>query len=330
MGLLIDGEWRPDRSMPSEDTAADAFERMPTTFRDRIASDGTHPPASNRYHLYISRACPWAHRTAIVRELNGFTDTISMDIVDPIRFEDGWRFSPAKPDCTDDRIHGADYLRELYQRADPTVTGKVSVPVLWDPKEDTIVNNESADIIQLLDQELAEYATHDITLFPDDLPVVDTIETIYEPINNGVYRTGFARAQSAYDEAVSALFEALDHWNDVLATQRYLCGERLTAADICLFTTLYRFDEIYHTHFMCNKRRLVDYEHLWGHTREIYQLPGVAKTCNMDHCKQHYYRTHTETNPSGIVATGPGPDFTAPHERDRLDGAPPAVLIEAD
>lgn len=328
MGLMIDGEWRPDRAMPSEDTEAEAFERMPTTFRNRL--DAEHPPAPDRYHLYIARPCPWAHRTAIVRRLKGLEDIVSMDVLDPIRFEDGWEFSPEKPGCTPDTVNGENYLRALYRRADPQYTGKVSVPVLWDREAETIVNNESADVIEILDRDLDDLATRDVTLFPADLPVAETIEELYAPINDGVYRAGFARSQAAYDAAVTALFDALDDWNDLLAEQRYLCGDRLTAADICLFTTMYRFDEVYHTHFMCNRKRLIDYEHLWGHTREMYQLPGVAETCHMDHCKQHYYRTHTDTNPSGVIAIGPDPDFESPHDRAHLPGEPPQVLLEAN
>ncbi len=328
MGMMIEGEWFPDRESIST-TDDGAFDREPTGFRDRIEPDGPHPPGDGRYHLYISRACPWAHRTAIVRALKGLEDAVSMDIVDPVRIDDGWEFSPEKADCTPDRIHGADYLREIYRAADPGYTGRVSVPVLWDRKAETIVNNESSEIIEILDRGLEAYAARDIELFPEHLPVAQRIDEIYEPINNGVYRAGFAQAQEPYEAAVQDLFDALSHWNDVLADQRYVCGDRLTAADVCLFTTLYRFDEVYHTHFKCNRRRITDYEHLWGHTREIYQLRGVRETCNMDHCKVHYYTTHTDLNPKRIVPIGPDPDFAGPHERDHLSGDPPGALVEA-
>ncbi len=326
---MIDGEWHPDRESVST-TEDGAFDREPTSFHDRVEPNGPHPPAADRYHLYVSRACPWAHRTAIVRALKGLDDAISMDIVDPVRIDDGWEFTPEKDDCTPDRVNDADYLREVYRAAAPGFTGRVTVPVLWDREAGTIVNNESSEIIEILDQGFDAYATRDIELFPEELPVAERIDEIYEPINNGVYRAGFAQAQEPYERAVAGLFDALDHWNDVLAEQRYVCGERLTGADVCLFTTMYRFDEVYHTHFKCNRRRITDYEHLWGHTREIYQLPGVPDTCNMAHCKVHYYTTHTDINPSGIVPVGPDPDFATPHGRERLPGRPPRALAEAD
>lgn len=325
MGLMVDGEWQPDReSLNRRDNGS--FDRQPTSFRDGIDADGPHPPAADRYHLYIARACPWAHRTTIVRALRGLEDVISVDIVDPVRIDDGWEFSPEKDDCTPDTVNGSEYLRDVYRLADSGYTGRVSVPVLWDREAETIVNNESSEIIQLFDEAFDEFATRDVTLYPDDLPVNETIEDIYEPINNGVYKAGFARSQEPYDVAVEELFDALDYWDDVLSEQRYLCGEHLTAADVCLFTTMYRFDEIYHTHFKCNRRHITDYEHLWGHTRELYQLPGVARTCNMEHCKIHYYRSHTDLNPSQIVPIGPSPAFTAPHDRGRLPGDPPPAL----
>lgn len=327
MGLLIDGEWEPDReSISTEDGA---FERDETTFRERIGPDGPHEPAEDRYHLYIARACPWAHRTTVVRALKGLEGTISVDIVDPVRIDDGWEFSPEKSGCTPDTVNNTEYLREVYRLADDSYTGRVSVPVLWDRAEETIVNNESSEIIEILDEGFEAYAGNDISLFPDDIPVAETIDELYESINNGVYKAGFSTAQEPYEEAVSELFDALGEWNDTLAEQRYVCGERLTAADVCLFTTLYRFDEIYHTHFKCNHRRITDYEHLWGHTREMSQLPGVASTCNMDHCKTHYYMSHEHLNPNQIVPVGPAPDFNAPPERDHLSGEPPEPLLRA-
>ena len=325
MGVMIDGEWQPEVDQPTDETSG-AFERAASQFRDAVTHDGPFVPEVGRYHLYISRACPWAHRTMIVRTLLGLESTITVDIVDPIRINDGWAFSPPQADCTADTVNGTDYLRDVYRRADPMYTGRVTVPVLWDRERETIVNNESSEIIRMFDDAFTAFAERELTVYPDDLPVEDTIDAIYEPINNGVYRAGFAETQSAYDEAVTDLFSALDDWNEALARQRYLCGDRLTAADICMFTTMYRFDEIYHTHFKCNRRRLTDYDHLWGHTREMYQLHGVSATCNMDHCKRHYYRSHTDLNPSGIVPIGPGPDFLYPAGRDHLDGGPPAGL----
>lgn len=325
MGVMIDGDWHPDRDQ-AVDSETGEFLRTPTTFRDTPSFSADSPPATDRYHLYISRACPWAHRTMLVRALKGLETAISVDIVDPVRIDDGWEFSPEIADCTADSIHGSTYLREVYRAADASYTGRVTVPVLWDRETETIVNNESSDIIQIFDDAFDPIATNDITLFPDDLPVEETIEAIYEPINNGVYRSGFAKSQSAYDEAVDALFTALEEWNDRLASQRYLCGDRLTAADLCLFVTLYRFDEVYHTHFKCNQALITEFDHLWGHTREIYQLPGVASTCNMAHVKDHYYRSHTDINPVQLVPVGPSPAFEQPHDRDSLTGDPPDAL----
>lgn len=327
MGILIDGEWHPDRDRLTDEESGE-FDRPDSSFRDRLDPEAP-PPEPGRYHLYISRACPWAHRTMVIRALKGLEEAITVDIVDPVRIDEGWEFSPEKPDCTADTVNGSSYLREVYTRADPEYTGRVTVPVLWDRQAETIVNNESSEIIEILDRSFDDTARRDIELFPDDLPVAETIEEIYHPINNGVYRAGFADDQSAYEEAATELFAALEHWDHVLADQRYLCGDRLTAADVCLFTTLYRFDEIYHTHFKCNRARVVDYPNLWGHTREVYQLPGVAATCNMAHCKQHYYRSHTDLNPKQLVPIGPEPAFSAPHEREALGGGPPRALIEA-
>lgn len=325
MGVMIDGEWNPDRdSLVDEETGE--FVRTASTFRETLEPDGPHPPAPDRYHLYISRACPWAHRTMLVRAILGLEETVSVDIVDPVRINDGWAFTPDKPDCTSDTVTGATYLRDVYAHADPDYSGRVTVPVLYDTVADTIVNNESSEIIRILNDGLGAHASRDIDLFPSDLPVEETIDEIYEPINNGVYKAGFATAQEPYDEAVDALFSALEYWDDVLSERRYVCGDRLTAADLCLFPTLFRFDEVYHTHFKCNRARIVDYPNVWGHTREIYQLPGVAATCNMDHCKAHYYRSHRNINPTGIVPSGPNPDFEAPHDREHLPGQVPAEL----
>ena len=327
MGVMIDGRWDPERDQLT-DADTGEFVRAETTFRGRVESDGPHPPTAGRYHLYISRACPWAHRTTVVRAVKGLHDAISVDVVDPVRENDGWRFSPDLDDCTPDTVNGHTFLREVYRDADPAYTGRVTVPVLWDREAETIVNNESSEIIEIFDRDLEAVAGRDVTLVPEDMveTVRGTIEDIYAPINNGVYKCGFAEQQGPYDEAVDRLFDALVHWDDVLAAQRYLCGDRLTTADICLFTTLYRFDEVYHTHFKCNHRRIVDFEHLWGHTREIYQLPGVAETCNMAHCKEHYYRSHTDINPKRLVPKGPQPTFEAPHGRDHLSGEPPVAL----
>jgi putative glutathione S-transferase len=330
MNMLVDGEWRTDAYQTTNEDGE--FERGTTSFRDRIEDDpdARFQPEAGRYHLYVCNACPWAHRTLLVRALKGLEDAISVDYVDPFRGDDGWQFTPEKAGCTEDTENGSDYLREVYQAADPDMTGRVTVPVLWDKQEETIVNNESEEILRMLDTEFDDVAERDVDLYPEGYreEVDRIIEAIYEPINNGVYRTGFADSQEAYDEAVEELFDALDHWDEVLADQRYLAGDRLTEADICMFTTLVRFDEVYHTHFMCNHRLIEQYDNLWPYLRDVYQTPGVAETVNMDHIKEHYYTTHPDVSPKRIVPKGPDPDFEAPHDRDELPGEPPAALFE--
>jgi putative glutathione S-transferase len=323
MGMLIDGEWRKKGWETDEEGA---FQRSETTFRDRITADGSSgcPAAGDRYHLYVSYACPCAHRTLIMRALKGLEEAISVSVVDPFMGEEGWAFSDA-PGASPDPFYDADYLREIYQRADADYTGRVTVPVLWDTRDETIVNNESAEIIRMFDTEFEEFASNDVDLYPEGYrdDVDEAIEAIYQPINNGVYRAGFAETQEAYESAIDDLFGALDYWDGVLDDQRFLCGDRMTEADICMFTTLFRFDAVYHTHFKCNVARIVDYPNLWGHAREIYQLPGVAETCNLEHVTRHYYRSHESVNPKRIVARGPRLDWDAPHGRDRLPGEPP-------
>ncbi|MFB6111164.1 MAG: glutathione S-transferase family protein [Halobacteriaceae archaeon] len=329
MGRLIDGEWHTDDELVKRDDDGE-FDREATSFRDAVRDDpdARFQPETGRYHLYVSYACPWAHRTLLTRALMGLEEDISISVVDPHRIDQGWEFDPQKDGCTTDPIHGADYLREVYVAAEPEYTGRVTVPVLWDRREETIVNNESEEIIKQLATAFQSLGDRDVDLYPAAKrdAIDDVIADIYPSINNGVYRAGFAGSQAAYDEAVSELFDALDRYDATLAEQRYLVGERLTLADICMFTTLYRFDEVYHTHFKCNRSEITDYDHLWGYLRELYQLPGVAGTCRMDHVKEHYYRSHEELNPSGIVPTGPNPDFTAPHDRKALAGGPPAAL----
>ncbi|MFP8957388.1 glutathione S-transferase family protein [Natrialbaceae archaeon A-CW3] len=332
MNMLVDGEWRTDAFETTNEEGS--FERQTTPFRDRIrdAPDARFQPEAGRYHLYVSYACPWAHRTLLVRALRGLEDTISVSVVDPYRGDDGWQFTPEKEGCTVDHVHDADYLRELYVRADPDATCRVTVPVLWDTKAETIVNNESAEIIRMLDTAFDDLATRDVDLYPEGYrETVDRIiEEIYEPINNGVYRAGFATKQEPYDEAVTELFEALEHWDEVLADQRYLAGDRLTEADVCLFTTLVRFDQVYHTHFMCNVQFIRKFDHLWPYLRDLYQTPGVAETVDMSHIKEHYYTTHPDVNPHRIVAQGPNLDFEAPHDRGELPGEPPISSATAD
>ena len=339
MNQLVDGEWRTDTSEATDEEGA--FQRGETSFRSWIAGsdvpdhvdaepDERFQPEAGRYHLYVSYACPWAHRTLLARSLLGLEDAIGISVVDPWRGEDGWQFSPEKEGCTPDHLHGSDYLRELYVAADPDATCRVTVPVLWDTKEDTVVNNESREILRMLSTAFDEFG-NDVSLLPDDdAPegadrdrVDEVITEIYEPVNNGVYRAGFATSQAAYDDAIDELFDALDRWNDHLADRRYLVGDSLTEADICLFTTLVRFDQVYHTHFMCNRKFIHQYEHLWPYLRDLYTTEGIGETVNMAHIKEHYYTTHPEVTPTGIIARGPDLDWDAPHDRDRLTGSPP-------
>jgi putative glutathione S-transferase len=345
MNKLVDGEWRTDAYETTNEDGE--FERQETTFRDRIEDDpdAQFPAEAGRYHLYVSYACPWAHRTLLVRALKGLEDAITVDVVDPYRDEGGWQFTPEKAGCTADSINGFDYLREAYVAADPDATCRVTVPVLWDKKQGTIVNNESEEILRMLDTEMHGVAAseasggssdssdgvagRDVDLYPEGYQdeIDEIIDEIYEPINNGVYRAGFASSQSAYDEAVEELFAALDHWDSVLGDQRYLAGDRLTEADICMFTTLVRFDQVYHTHFMCNRQHIHEYDNLWPYLRDLYQTPSVAETVNMDHITEHYYTTHPDVNPSGIIAAGPDIDFEADHDRDEMGGSPPEDLL---
>jgi putative glutathione S-transferase len=317
LGLLIDGKWVSERDQ--EDTQG-RFVRPSTTFRNWITADGSSgfKAEPDRYHLYVSLACPWAHRTLIMRQLKGLTDAISISIVDPVIDQNSWEFSD-RAGCIPDFVNHARYLWEIYVKAQPGYSGRVTVPVLWDKQTSAIVNNESREIIRMLDTEFGAIATDAINLYPQDLQqrIDQTIDAIYQPINNGVYRAGFATQQSAYDEAVTELFEYLDHWEGVLGQQRYLCGDRLTEADICMFTTLFRFDAVYYGHFKCNLRRIVDYPNLWGYLRDLYQHPAIKATCNLEQIKQHYYRSHPKVNPTRIVPKGPIIDFETEHGRDR-------------
>ncbi|MDY6779802.1 MAG: glutathione S-transferase family protein [Halobacteria archaeon] len=314
MNMLVDGEWRTDAYEATNEEGE--FVRETTSFRDWIGDE--YPVEEDRYHLYISRACPWAHRTAMTRRLRGLEDAVSLSLVEPVRYDDGWEFSNDYPDP----LYGEDYLRDLYVRADSDYTGRVTVPVLWDKKEETIVNNESREIMRMLDTRTQELG-NDSTLLPSGYEdeVDRVIDEIYEPINNGVYRAGFAESQEAYDEAVNELFEALDTWDELLGNQRYLVGEPLTEADLAMFATLVRFDHVYHTHFKCNRRAVHEYENLWGYTKDLYQTHGIAETVNIDHIVRHYYVSHGDVNPRRLVPTGPEIDFDAEHDRDRLEGS---------
>ncbi len=327
MGFMLNGEWK-DKDYTT--TEKGEFKRDETTFRNWIldSEEAKFKPEAGRYHLYISWACPWASRAVIMRELKGLQDVVGLSVVDPYMGEEGWWFSD-NPGCIGDPVIDADYLREIYLLADPEFTGRVTVPVLFDKKENTIVNNESKEVMRIFDTEFDDFADREVTFYPEDYheEIDETIEKIYQPVNNGVYRAGFADTQQAYDKAVGELFAALDYWEEVLSERRYLCGPRLTEADWCMFTTLYRFDAVYYLHFKCNLRRLIDYPNLQNYLLELYQLPGISEVCNMNHVKQHYYRSHPFLNPKQIVPAGPELDFDAPHDRTRLSGGPPEEIF---
>jgi glutathionyl-hydroquinone reductase len=318
MGRMVSGKWT---TQWYDADAEGRFCREQTRFHDRISHDGStaFPAEAGRYHLYVSLACPWAHRTLIARKLKQLEAAIDVSVVDPFMGDDGWWFSDA-PGARPDTVNGARFLWQVYAKAKPGYTGRVTVPVLWDKHTGSIVNNESRQILRMLDREFDAFGDASVTLCPEPLrAAIDReLDALYEPVNNGVYRAGFASTQQAYDEAVTELFAALDGYERRLSRQRYLIGPELTEADICLFTTLFRFDLVYHYHFKCNLRRLRDYENLWGFVRDVYQLPGVSETCNLDHIKQHYFRSHPHINPTRIVPKGPSIDFDQPHSRARL------------
>ncbi len=326
MGLLVDGVWK-DRDEKTD--TAGHFVRQTTKFRNWITPDGSPGPSGEggfaampeRYHLYVSLACPWAHRTIIFRKLKRLEDVISMSVVAFHLGDEGWTFD-ASQGSTGDAISGRNKLSEVYLLAQPRYTGRVSVPVLWDKERRTIVNNESAEIIRMLNAAFGAFSSADTDYYPVDLrDEIDRINAlVYAAINNGVYRSGFATTQEAYEQAVRTLFGALDEVEARLSNQRYLVGDRPTEADWRLFTTLVRFDAVYHGHFKCNLRRIVDYPNLWNYLRDLYQVAGVAETVSMEHIKRHYYGSHRHINPTGIVPLGPELDFSAPHGRARLAG----------
>jgi len=322
MGHLRDGRWIADLEQPTN--AAGEFVRTRAKFRNWIRADGStrYAVEPSRYHLYAAHACPWAHRALIARSLLGMQDAISLSIVHPLMLEDGWVFRDEEG-LVPDPIFGAQALWEIYVKADPKCTGKATVPVLFDRKTGTIVSNQSREILRMFTTELAALHTNDRELCPEHLRtrIDETISAIYRPINNGVYRAGFAANQEAHERAVRELFLALDHWEHVLAHQRFTCGDTLTEADICLFTTLFRFDLVYATHFKCNIRRLAEYPNLFGFVRDVYQTPGVAQTCDPARIKLHYFGSHRFLNPRGIVPLGFHIDYDAPHERARIGRA---------
>jgi putative glutathione S-transferase len=330
MGLLINGEWHD--SWYDTSKTGGRFVRTDTAFRNWVtptgepglSGSGGFKAEPGRYHLYVSLACPWAHRTLIFRKLKRLEQVISTSVVDPVMGSNGWSFTAPDgslfPGSTSDSVNGARYLYEVYRLARPDYTGRVTVPVLWDKHRNTIVNNESAEIIRMLNSAFDEWGSREVNFLPAGLRTrVDEINAyVYDNVNNGVYKCGFATAQAAYETAFDALFAALDRIETQLANQRYLAGNELTEADWRVFTTLVRFDSVYYSHFKCNLRRLVDYPNLWNYTRELYQKPGVAETVNLVHIKRHYYVSHKTINPTGIVPKGPLLDFAAAHDRARL------------
>lgn len=324
MGLLIDGVWH-DRWYDTQKSGG-RFVREDSIFHNWVTSDGSSgfKAEPNRYHLYISYACPWASRTLIFRKLKRLENVISISVLHWHMGENGWEFREG-PGCTPDHANGASRLYEVYLKAKPDYTGRVTVPVLWDKHQKTIVNNESAEIIRMFNRAFDAWGDDSVDFYPQELRTeIDAInETIYHNVNNGVYRAGFATSQQAYEEAFDALFATLDELESRLSRKRYLVGNRITEADWRLFTTMVRFDPVYYGHFKCNKRRLVDYPDLWSYTRELYQVRGVAETVNLHHIKAHYYGSHKSLNPTGIVPKGPEVDCTAPHDRERLSLASP-------
>ena len=328
MGLLVDGVWQ-DRWYDTEKSGG-RFIRTESQFRNWITADGSPGPSGSggfkaepdRYHLYVSLACPWAHRTLIFRAIKGLESFIPISVVNWLMAAEGWTFADG-PGVIPDAVNGAQRLYEIYLKAKPAYSGRVVVPVLWDKKTETIVNNESAEIIRMFNSAFDGLGAKPGDYYPADLrPEIDRLNAeIYDRINNGVYKAGFATTQAAYEEAVRPLFEALDALEARLSRQRYLCGERITEADWRLFTTLIRFDAVYVGHFKCNIRRIADYPNLWGYTRELYQWPGVRKTTNFYHIKHHYYESHKTINPTGIVPAGPALDYDEPHDRGRFPAA---------
>jgi putative glutathione S-transferase len=303
------------------------FIRATSSFRNWITKDGSVGPTGDgdfaaepdRYHLYISHACPWAHRTMIFRALKGLEDMISVSVVHPLMPAESWIFGEY-PGATEDHVNHAHYLYENYQKVDPDFDGLVTVPLLWDKKRQTIVNNESADIIRMLNTAFDDFSDSSIDYYPESQrEEIDAINNIvYNDVNNGVYKAGFATTQTAYEKAFDQLFNTMDFLEEKLSNQRYLVGTQITEADWRLFTTLVRFDAVYYNHFKTNKKRLMDYPNLWAYTRELYQVPSVAETVNMDHIKHHYFASHSSINPTGVVPKGPEIDFMVAHGREKM------------
>jgi putative glutathione S-transferase len=321
MGMLVEGKWQERPAAPSP---GGRFERAPARFRNWITADGSPGPTGKggfkaepgRYHLYVSFACPWAHRTLIFRKLKKLTEAIGVSVVDPRVRAEGWEFNDEWPDD----LYGATRLYEIYLRDDPAFTGRVTVPTLWDRESGSIVSNESADIIRMLNSAFDAFGDATLDFYPQALRAeIDKLNAVvYESVNNGVYRAGFARTQEAYEEAFRALFATLDELDARIDGQRFLMGDALTEADWRLFTTLVRFDAVYYSHFKCNRRRIVDYPNLSGYLRDLFQMPGVKETVHFDHIKVHYYFSHAQLNPTRIVPLGPLIILDAPHDRERF------------
>ncbi|NAZ37388.1 glutathione S-transferase family protein [Rubellimicrobium sp. CFH 75288] len=330
MGQLENGRWV---RAPVARIRDGAFDRPDSSFRSWVTPDGRPGPTgeggfaaeSGRYHLYVSYACPWAHRTLIVRELKDLRDHIGVSVVHPDMLDEGWTFETDFPGATGDTLMDLSHLHQVYTRADPQATTKVTVPVLWDSARGTIVSNESSEIIRMMTSAWDGLTGNRLDLWPEDLrEAMEPVNArVYDTVNNGVYRAGFAQSQAAYDEAVHALFDSLDWLEERLGAQRWLMGDRFTEADIRLWTTLVRFDTVYHGHFKCNRRKLIEYPALWAFVRDLHAVPGVADTLRLDHIARHYHYSHDGINPTRIVPVGPDLDLSAPHGRDAL--GPPAL-----
>ncbi len=306
---------------PNEHTEEGEYDRQDDQFRNWVTEDGSSifPAASGRYHLYVSLACPWAHRTIIVRQLKKLEGIIGMTVVDPIRDERGWAFQEGSRH-TADPINGFQFLSEAYRATDPHYSLRVTVPVLWDSETRCIVSNSDDDIMRMFNGAFHGFTDSDVDLYPSHLrKEIDLLNAfVYEYVNNGVYRAGFATSQTAYEQAVRSLFQALDELDRRLASRRYVLGPQMVETDWRLFVTLIRFDAVYHGHFKCNIRRIIDFPHLYGYLKDLYQHPGISETVNFDHIKRHYYITHDDINPSRIVPLGPEHDLTGPHGRSEL------------
>ncbi len=326
MGLLVEGQWQ-DKWYDTKSTGGH-FKRSESQFRNWVTAEGEagptgeggFPAESGRYHLYVSYACPWAHRALVMRAWKGLEKHIDVSVVHPLMLEHGWELREDFPGATGDPLYGLDKLYQLYLKADGKYTGRVTVPVLWDKQRETIVSNESADIIRMFNSAFDGVGARPGDYYPSDLrEKIEAVNSpVYEKVNNGVYKAGFATGQQAYDEAVQALFGTLDELEERLGKSRYLVGNTPTEADLRLWTTLVRFDPVYVTHFKCDRRRIADYPNLSGLLRELYQLPGVAGSVDMDHIRNHYFRSHPTVNPHGIISIGPEQDLSAAHDRDRL------------